>query len=110
MMTISILNAVGAKIRDIRKQKGLSQEQLGEKASFHFSYIGGVERGEKNISLLNLEKIAEALDVQIYDLFSYGTMKLNGKDIELQNIIGSLLKLDQHELKKVRTIINEFFN
>jgi transcriptional regulator with XRE-family HTH domain len=109
-MTISILKLVGAKIRDIRKQKGLSQEDLGEKASFHYSYIGGVERGEKNISLLNLEKIATALDVEINDFFSYNNFKLKGKELELQIIMSSLLKLDQNQLKKVNNIINEVIN
>lgn len=42
----------------LRKERGLSQEALGEKGGFHFSYIGQIERGEKNVSLLNLHKIS----------------------------------------------------
>ncbi|WP_249923436.1 helix-turn-helix domain-containing protein [Paenibacillus sp. RS8] len=51
-----ILKLVGSKIREIRKSQGLSQEQLGEKAGFHFSYIGGLERGERNVTLSNLPR------------------------------------------------------
>jgi transcriptional regulator with XRE-family HTH domain len=48
--------------------KRLSQEQLAEKANLHRTYIGMIERAEKNITLLNIEKIANALDVKITDL------------------------------------------
>lgn len=64
-----IKRLVGERIRDFRKEKGLSQEELGEKAGFHFTHIGVVERGEKNASLDTLNKIAEALDVEIVELF-----------------------------------------
>ncbi|EES74476.1 helix-turn-helix domain-containing protein [Paenibacillus sp. MB22_1] len=60
---------VGKRIREYRKQKNWTQEQLAEAASLHYSYIGGVERGDRNISLETLEKIAVALDVPAGDLF-----------------------------------------
>lgn len=105
----SILKLVGAKIRDIRKQKGWSQEFLGEKAGLHFSYIGGLERGEKNITLLNLQKVATALDVQIYDFFSYSKeITMIDKESLVQETLELMLKLDQSDLKKVKTIIREF--
>ena len=65
----TILQSVGERIRDIRKTKGLSQEQLGERAGFHFSYIGGLERGERNISLTNLVKVAQSLNIPLQELF-----------------------------------------
>ncbi len=64
-----ILIKFGGKVRDIRKEKGLSQEQLAFKADLHRTYIGMIERAEKNITLLNIEKIANALTVSINDLF-----------------------------------------
>lgn len=60
---------VGKRIREYRKQKNWTQEQLAEAASLHYSYIGGVERGDRNISLETLEKIAAALDIPAGDLF-----------------------------------------
>jgi transcriptional regulator with XRE-family HTH domain len=52
---------LGEAIRKKRLQLGLSQERLAEKAGLHWTYIGGIERGERNVSLLNIVKIARAL-------------------------------------------------
>jgi transcriptional regulator with XRE-family HTH domain len=54
---------VGFSIRRIREQRGLSQEKLAALAGLHRAYIGQIERGEKNIGLKNLGKIAKALGV-----------------------------------------------
>lgn len=63
-----ILILFGNKVREIRKEKGLSQEELSFKAELHRTYIGMIERAEKNITLTNIEKIAKALDVKVKDL------------------------------------------
>ena len=60
---------VGFNIRRSREEKDISQEQLAGIAELHRAYIGQIERGEKNIGLRNLEKIAKALKVNIKDLF-----------------------------------------
>ena len=60
---------VGFNIRRIREDKAISQEQLAGIADLHRAYVGQIERGEKNIGLRNLEKIAKALKVSIKDLF-----------------------------------------
>jgi transcriptional regulator with XRE-family HTH domain len=60
---------IGKKIREIRTQIGISQEELSFKAGMHRTYIGQIERGEKNLGLINLEKIARALNVKIPSLF-----------------------------------------
>jgi transcriptional regulator with XRE-family HTH domain len=69
-----ILIRFGHNVRELRKAKGLSQEQLSFRAGLHRTYIGMIERAEKNITLVNIEKIAAALDVSIIDL-----LKSNGK-------------------------------
>ncbi len=58
----------GEKVRTERTKRGLSQEELGAKAGVHRTYIGMIERGEKNITLLNIEKIARALGIIISNL------------------------------------------
>lgn len=65
-----ILKLFGERVRDIRKTQGLSQENLAEKANLHNTYIGGVERGERNLSLKNIEKIARALKTPTNIFFS----------------------------------------
>lgn len=72
-MTIKrdILIRFGVKVREIRKEKGLSQEQLSFKADLHRTYIGMIERAEKNITLVNIEKIANALEISVNDLMNF---------------------------------------
>lgn len=64
-MKSNINEEVGFKIRRIREERGLSQEELAALAGLHRAYVGQIERGEKNIGLKNLEKIAKALDIGI---------------------------------------------
>ena len=64
-----ILIKFGLRVREIRKEKNLSQEELSFKADLHRTYIGMIERAEKNITLINIEKIAKALNVDIKELF-----------------------------------------
>ena len=65
-----ILIKFGQRVREIRKEKNLSQEELSFKADLHRTYIGMIERAEKNITLINIEKIAKALNVDIKELFN----------------------------------------
>ncbi|TAE18926.1 MAG: XRE family transcriptional regulator [Bacteroidetes bacterium] len=60
---------VGNNIRSRRELQNLSQEELAFRAGLHRAYIGQIERGEKNIGIQNLEKIAIALKISIKDLF-----------------------------------------
>lgn len=56
--------AVGEAIRLIREQKGLSQEELAHRSGIHRTYVGGVERGERNPTVESLKKIADGLGVE----------------------------------------------
>jgi transcriptional regulator with XRE-family HTH domain len=59
-----------ANVRRLRKEKALSQEKLAEYAGLHTNYISSVERGERNISICNIERIARGLGVSMPDLLS----------------------------------------
>lgn len=108
-----ILKLVGAKIRELRKAQDLSQEALGEKAGFHFSYVGAIERGEKNISLLNLGKLAKALNVGVYQFFSavqqYEQMEESEAPSEMKEILLKLQNRSTADLKRANAILNEIF-
>ena len=60
---------LGQRVRELREQRGFSQEDLGMKAKIHRTYIGSVERGEQNVSIINIERIARALGVSLAELF-----------------------------------------
>ena len=65
----SVLLAFGHRIQELRKERNLSQEQLAGLAGVHRTYIGMIERAEKNITLCNIERIAKAFELNIKDLF-----------------------------------------
>lgn len=66
---IDALRELGRVVRQIRETKGLSQEQLGFLAGLDRSYVGGIERGERNLSFANLLRLCAGLDVSLVELF-----------------------------------------
>ncbi len=71
-----ILNIFGENVKKHRRKLEISQEELADRANLHRTYIGMIERAEKNITLVNMEKIANALEVKIPDLLK---RRKNGK-------------------------------
>ncbi|WP_336629665.1 MULTISPECIES: helix-turn-helix domain-containing protein [unclassified Microbacterium] len=59
----------GIRVRELRKERGWSQEELAHQADLDRSYVGGVERGQRNVSLDNIHKLAKTLDVSPGTLF-----------------------------------------
>lgn len=74
----TIIEIIGERIRTYRLKSGMTQEALAEKAELHHTYIGQIERGERNLSVTVLEKILAALDVSFAELFQY--MEPNQKE------------------------------
>lgn len=70
IMSKSILKKFGKRVREERIKQNLSQEELAERANVHRTYIGMIERAEKNITLENIEKIAKALNIRIKTLLN----------------------------------------
>ena len=66
----AILVAFGHAVRDLRLGCGLSQEALAERAGLHRTYVGGIERGERNVSLANIGLLAEALETDLPTLMT----------------------------------------
>ncbi|MFT6654568.1 MAG: transcriptional regulator with XRE-family HTH domain [Marinomonas primoryensis] len=66
-----LLEQFGARVKDARIAKALSQEQLGSLADLDRTYVSGVERGKRNVSLVNIAKLAKALDLQMSLLLDF---------------------------------------
>jgi transcriptional regulator with XRE-family HTH domain len=100
-----IVKAVGDRVRLYRNKAGLSQNDLGDLAGLHNTYIGQVERGEKNITIEGLEKIIKALGLS-YEVFyagiGHGGEQAGCAASECYNLI---LKMDDDEQRGVLDII-----
>ncbi len=79
MKNYKILLAFGNRVRAERLKQGLSQEELATRASLHRTYSGMIERAEKNITLINIGKVAQGLGVAVADLFTMD--EVSGDDI-----------------------------
>lgn len=66
---MDIKQRLGKRIRELRRKRAISQEQLADLCELHRTYISSVELGKRNVSLLNISKIAKALNCEIKDLF-----------------------------------------
>jgi transcriptional regulator with XRE-family HTH domain len=85
---MEIKKLIGKRIKEIRRSKHLSQEQLAEKADINSKYLSRMERGTENPTLDMLIKLANALDVEMWEMFDFGHVKSHKELKEsLQNII-----------------------
>lgn len=62
------ITAFGKRVREVRKKKGISQEKLAELSNIDRSYMGNIERGEKNVTLIKVYEICDALDIEIKEM------------------------------------------
>lgn len=69
MSSTAFLLKFGKRLADLRKQRGITQEQLAEAVDLHRTYIGFIEQGKRNPSIANVHKIAKQLKVNLSDLF-----------------------------------------
>ena len=97
-----IAKIIGQRIRNYRTQKGLSQEKLAELAGCHPTYIGQLERGEKNATLESVEKIASAMDISLSELFDK-LGKSGGDNIAAKcyDLVASKNEAEQKQLYKM---------
>ncbi|PWA12697.1 transcriptional regulator [Pueribacillus theae] len=81
---------IGERIRNFRKDKGLSQEELAHMSKLHSTYIGQLERGEKNATLESIEKVANALNISLETLFRISQPRQNENEYTLSQIVTQL--------------------
>ncbi len=99
----------GMKVKFFRTQKDMSQEKLAELCGLHPTYIGQVERGEKNCTLKSAEKISKGLKIPIEKLMGTFTPLDDSEDIPHQ-IYDKLLRLSDKDQKSISTIINDILD
>jgi transcriptional regulator with XRE-family HTH domain len=68
-MTVDVKTLFGQRVRELREKMGISQEEFADRAGLHRTYVGGIERGERNVSLENIVKLARALGRNPGELF-----------------------------------------
>lgn len=109
-----LLTLVGARIKTLRTQMGLSQVELAERAKSQDTYIGEIERGNRNISLKMLAKIAAALEVSVDEIFEFGEIKETESLLKRQQLIEIVKsKLESRSLEDVRLVqrvLDDLFN
>ena len=106
-----IAKIIGQRIRNYRTQKGLSQEKLAELAGCHPTYIGQLERGEKNATLESVEKIASAMDISLSELFDkLGTSGSNNIAAKCYDLVASKNEAEQKQLYKMLQEMDKYKN
>ena len=107
----AIAKIIGQRIRNYRTQKGLSQEKLAELAGCHPTYIGQLERGEKNATLESVEKIASAMDISLSELFDK-LGKSGGDNIAAKcyDLVASKNEAEQKQLYKMLQEMDKYKN
>lgn len=68
---MNILISVGKRIQSVREKRGLTQSQLEERTNINTKYISAIECGQKNVTIKTLEKIANGLNIDLYELFLF---------------------------------------
>ena len=107
-----ISKLIGQRIRNYRTQQGLSQEKLAEMAGCHPTYIGQLERGEKNATLESIEKIASALNISLSQLFEklgYGEMS-DSIPLKCYEFLSAKTKAEQEHLFRVLVEMDKYKN
>ena len=108
-----IAKSIGLRIRNYRTQLGLSQEKLAELSGCHPTYIGQIERGEKNATMESIEKISSALHIPLSTLFEkLGENKTDSRNIpsECYEFLSSKSKAEQEQLYRILIEIDSYKN
>lgn len=101
-MELSTAEQIGTLIRNLRKAQGLTQQDIAQRIGTSYSYIGRLERGENNVTIETLEKVAIALDMNFFEMLSYAGQK---EDDLMHGILGLLRTQDQKTKEKIFIII-----
>ena len=103
---MSLAENLGARIRFYRKQKGISQEKLAELCKLHPSYVGQIERGEKNITVDILHRLSLGLNIPMARLLQDVDTMDTADSHSLSEILELLLRLSDGDIKKIKRLLD----
>lgn len=101
---------LGERIRELRKSVGITQEELGEKSALSYKFIGEIERGQVNVSIDSLARIAIALEVKIGDLFSKEKIPVQKILVKEKSPLSKFSSQDLQLIKKALRLLNRTFS
>jgi len=109
---MDICEAVGRRLRQLRKNKGLSQEQMADAAGVNAKYYSEIERGKRNISLKVMERVSSNLGLTFKDFFQFPTdEELSPEAERVVALITDYLKSDDEDaLRKIRIFLTEILD
>jgi XRE family transcriptional regulator, regulator of sulfur utilization len=105
-----LAKVIGERIRLQRRSQGLSQEDLAQKAGLHPTYIGQLERGEKNATLESISKVARALSINLEDLVSLTSPNFPAGNETLRELVQELYRVTEADQKSILKIVKELLD
>ena len=99
---------LGRRVRELRKSMGWSQEALGERADLHPTYIGGIERGERNVALENLSKLASSFELSASELLDFPETGKNERKSMESSMIVLMRRQNIESLKFILRFLESF--
>lgn len=109
----TLVKLVGINIKQLRKSINMTQDELAEKCDLQTSYLAGVERGDRNITLQTLEKIISGLEIEAAHVFNFEGVDIDQNYLEKKEKIKLLLNLidnkSEDEVNMILNIVKEIF-
>ena len=103
-----IQDIFGLRLKDIRRHKGLTQEQLADLSGLSIQFIGEIERGKRNPSLTSLKAIAEAVELSVADLLNVDEFQMSTDEMR-KFIINKIESADEAQLQKITNLLKMVF-
>lgn len=108
---MSLSKQLGERIRSVRKGKGISQEELAEKASVYYTFIGQIERGEKGLSIDTLENVLKGLNITLGELGQNLPLKENNvEETKLELLMNRILERKPQKREALLKIFHEILD
>ena len=109
----NLVKLVGLNIKAIRKSKNLTQDELAEKCGLQTTFLTGVERGDRNITIQTLEKIIVGLDEEPKNIFNFNNLNVEEENFQKKELVTLLMNLledkKDNEVRLILKIANEIF-